>query len=104
MQYHMINSDLIQVWDKALHNVTQKVNFVPIKKENVVALKVSDLLPHKSGCFLIVHQGLREPSQITFAFLAFDHVRNPPSFHFLCSTSSIFLTTYPKESCKNKLS
>ena len=53
MQYHMINSDLIQVWDKALHEAIQKVNFVPIKKENVVALKVSDLLPHKSGCFLI---------------------------------------------------
>ena len=28
-------------------------------------------------------------------FLAFDHVRTPPSLHFLCSKSSIFLTTYP---------
>ena len=46
MQYHMINSDLIQVWDKALHEAIQKVNFVPIKKDNVVALKVSDFLTH----------------------------------------------------------
>ena len=44
----MINSDLIQVWDKALQEATQKVNFVPIKKENVVALKVSDLLKYYS--------------------------------------------------------
>jgi hypothetical protein len=56
MQYHMIDSDLIQVWDKALQEAEQKVNFVPIKKENVVALKVSGLLPHKLGCFLILHQ------------------------------------------------
>ena len=28
-------------------------------------------------------------------FLAFDHVRTPPSLHFLCSKFSIFLTTYP---------
>ena len=27
-------------------------------------------------------------------FLAFDHVRTPPSLHFLCSKFSIFLTTY----------
>ena len=38
---------------------------------------------------------IREPSQITFDFLAFDHVRTPPSLHILCSKFSIFLTTYP---------
>ena len=39
---------------------------------------------------------VRAPLQITFAFfLAFDHIRTPPSLHFLCSKSSIFLTTYP---------
>ena len=44
----------------------------------------------------------REPSQITFAFFCIwprtyrGHLRRtPPSFHFLCSKSSIFLTTYP---------
>ena len=30
-----------------------------------------------------------------FAILASDHVRTPPSLHFLCSKFSIFLTTYP---------
>ena len=28
-------------------------------------------------------------------FLTFDYVRIPPSLHFLCSNSGIFLTTYP---------
>ena len=28
-------------------------------------------------------------------FLAFDHVPTPPSLQFLCSKSSVFLTTYP---------
>ena len=33
--------------------------------------------------------------KLRLLFLAFDHVRTPPSLHFLCSKFSIFLTTYP---------
>ena len=36
-----------------------------------------------------------EGQKLRLHFLAFDHVRTPPSLHFLCSKFSIFLTTYP---------
>ena len=38
---------------------------------------------------------IREPSQITFASFGIWPRTYPPSLHYLCSKSSIFLTTYP---------
>jgi hypothetical protein len=44
-------------------------------------------------CFLI-KSVLGSLHKLRLHFLAFDHVRTPPSLHYLCSKFSIFLTTY----------
>ena len=73
-------------------SLSEIVKRIFVQKRTTGQIKVIGVLKEKKR--LLPRHRYEAFHKLRLHFLGFDHVRTPPSLHFLCSKFSIFLTTY----------